>query len=143
MTYRVLNNKENIVADLGHPIDYFKERDIFLDVRGKIKIDATSIFGFGIKILTQSHYRDDLMIVKDKEVIVHGDTFIGSFSLLYNCIIGAGSILAAGTVVRNRDVPDYCMAEGNPCQIIARYDIGRKKWAYLDIPEEIKPKRRK
>lgn len=37
------------------------------------------------------------------------------------CVIGAGSIVT-------KDVPDYCMAVGNPAKIIKRYNFSSHSW---------------
>ena len=37
------------------------------------------------------------------------------------CIIGAGSVVT-------KDVPDYCIACGNPAKVIKKYDFDEHRW---------------
>ncbi|UKA22769.1 hypothetical protein IHC92_04280 [Photobacterium damselae subsp. damselae] len=37
------------------------------------------------------------------------------------CIIGARSVVT-------KDIPDYCVAAGNPAKIIKKYDFELKEW---------------
>ena len=42
-------------------------------------------------------------------------------------VIGERSIVGAGSVV-TKDVPDYCIAVGNPAKIIKRYNFEKHEW---------------
>ena len=113
--------------------DYFLARGCFIDTRGPLEIDENSTWGFGVKVITQSHALDggDVGAVIDRPVVVKADAWIGSFSLLYNCIIGAGSVVAAGSVVRSCEIGPGVMVAGNPARKIAvRDDNGQ--WVYLN-----------
>lgn len=37
------------------------------------------------------------------------------------CVIGAGSVVT-------KDIPDYCIAGGNPAKVIKKYDFDEHKW---------------
>ena len=113
--------------------DYFLARGCFIDTRGPLEIDENSTWGFGVKVITQSHALagGDVGAVIDRPVVVKADAWIGSFSLLYNCIIGAGAVVAAGSVVRSCEIMPGVMVAGNPAQkIAARNDSG--KWVYFN-----------
>ncbi|MBS7196984.1 MAG: acyltransferase [Bacteroidales bacterium] len=63
-----------------------------------------------------------------KPVIIEEDTHIGSNSVVIagvhigkRCQIGAGSVVT-------KDIPDYCIAAGNPAKIIKRYDTEKQEW---------------
>lgn len=130
--FRILGDYSN--CKTGLLIDYFKERDIFLDCRGIIEIANKVIMGFNITILTYSHDINRLEIAIPRKVIIH-DAFIGSNVLIYNSEIGSNSIIACGSVVRNMYVEPNTMVEGNPAKVIAhRID---KIWRY-DKPKEVK-----
>lgn len=45
--------------------------------------------------------------------------------------IGVKSIIGAGSVV-TKNVPDYCVAVGNPAKIIKKYDFNTHRWEKLD-----------
>jgi len=115
------------------PTSYFLVRGCFIDARGPLEIDSSSTWGFCVKVITKSHAIDDGTVgeVIDRPVIVEADAWIGSFSLLYNCIIGAGAVVAAGSVVRSCEIMPGVMVAGNPAQkIAARNDSG--KWVYFN-----------
>ena len=116
------------------PKEYFLTRGCFIDARGTLEIDDTSTWGIGVKIITKSHdiaYNNTVGKVVDRPVVVKANAWIGSFSLLYNCIIGEGSVVAAGSVVRSCEIMPGVMVAGNPAQkIAARNDNG--KWIYFN-----------
>jgi len=119
-------------ATVGLPWVYFARRGCFLDCRGPLIIDATSQWGFCVRVLTQSHDirggPGPLGQTKAYGVTVEADAWIGSWSLLSGCTIGAGSIVAAGTVVRGQTVGPGVMVAGNPARVIARWLDG--SWHY-------------
>lgn len=55
---------------------------------------------------------------KDKDVVIKDDVFIGMNSIILKGVtLGKGSVIGAGSVV-SRDIPDNCIAVGNPCIVI-------------------------
>lgn len=63
-----------------------------------------------------------------KEVVIDNDSHIGANSVVVagvhigkRCQIGAGSVVT-------KDIPDFCIAVGNPAKIIKRYDQNIQKW---------------
>ena len=70
-------------------------------------------------------------------VIVADGAFIGvNAVILPNVRIGRHAVVGAGAVV-TQDVPDYCVAAGNPARIIRRYDANRRAW----VRAEASPRR--
>lgn len=63
-----------------------------------------------------------------KEVVIDDESHIGANSVVVagvhigkRCQIGAGSVVT-------KDIPDFCVAVGNPIKIIKRYDPSIQKW---------------
>jgi acetyltransferase-like isoleucine patch superfamily enzyme len=71
----------------------------------------------------------------DCPVIVDKGAWIGSNSVLYNCHIGEGAIVAIGTVVRSQEVKPWVMVAGNPARVMARYVD--EHWQYLNQKWEV------
>jgi acetyltransferase-like isoleucine patch superfamily enzyme len=110
--------------------EWFWRRGCFIDARGHFEVHEEAIFGYGVKVLTASHdiSKGEVGPTILKSVIV-GNAWIGSFSLLYNCIIHDGAIVASGAVVKSCEVMPNTMVAGNPAQVIARRIDD--KWIYL------------
>jgi maltose O-acetyltransferase len=120
---------------VGLPWNYFEKRSCFLDCQGPLAIAADSKWGYGVRVLTQSHKIDawpTLGPVIPYGVTVESGAWVGSFALLAGCWIGAGSIVAAGTVVRGQTVAPGVMVAGNPARVVARWN--GEKWCDL-LPE--------
>lgn len=59
-------------------------------------------------------------------VIIEDGVWIGSNStILPGVTIGKKSIIGAGSLV-NKDIPSYCIAVGNPCKLIKRWNNNLK-----------------
>lgn len=129
------------MISLGHDEQYYTMRNINLDQRGTLVIDAGSHWGFNITVFTQSHSTRDWKengfqsAALDRPVTVERGAWIGSNSILYNCKIGEGAIVAIGSVVRSQEVKPFVMVAGNPARIIARYIDG--EWIYAGPKWEI------
>ena len=53
-------------------------------------------------------------------ITIEDNAWIGGGAILLPGVtIGKGSVVGAGSVV-TRDVPQYCVAVGNPCRVIRR-----------------------
>lgn len=53
-------------------------------------------------------------------ITIEDNVWIGGGAILLPGVtIGKGSVVGAGSVV-TRDVPQYCVAVGNPCRVIRR-----------------------
>lgn len=66
--------------------------------------------------------------VGTKEIIINNDVWIGANSVVLAGVnIGEHVVIGAGSVVA-KDIPDFCVAVGNPARIIKQYDIDKKEW---------------
>ena len=118
---------------IGHTLEYYALRKIFLDCRGTLKIHPDSEWGWFVTIITQSHniasgqYGPPTV---DRPVIVDEFAWIGSNALLYNCHVKHHGIVACGAVVRNMTVEPYTIVAGNPARVIKRFVDG--EWKKVD-----------
>ena len=65
-------------------------------------------------------------------VKIKSGAFIGINSVIMPGVtIGYNSVVGASSVVIS-DVPDYCVATGNPARIIKQYDINKKEWVKIN-----------
>lgn len=78
-------------------------------------------------------YEDITNPIIDQRVLHIGHVTIGKGSWLGEnvCIIGASvgkhSVIGANSVV-TKNIPDYCVACGNPAKIIKMYNLETKRW---------------
>ena len=123
-----------IPATIQHPAQYFHERGCFVDCRGDVRIDATAMFGYEVKILSASHdIHEGLGPQVDRRVWIDQGAWIASFSILCGCWIQHDAVVAAGSVVNGVIVPSYSMVQGNPARVVASYDLGTKRWIRLPV----------
>ena len=123
---------KELPALVGRDVAYFEMRRMWLDCRGPLSIHPTAAFGFGVKIITLSHDMSQCEFqikAVPKPVIIDEGAQVYSFSLLYNCHIKHHAVVACGSVVRNMTVEPWTMVEGNPAQVIKKWD--GEKWAPL------------
>lgn len=114
---------------------FIGEKSLFLTTRARLIFGNNIMTGPNITIVTGNH-RTDLMgrymidvtnseklKENDQDVIFEGDNWIGAnATILKGCIIGTGSIIAAGAVVKD-DVPRYSIVGGVPAKVISyRFD---------------------
>jgi lipopolysaccharide O-acetyltransferase len=65
---------------------------------------------------------------KVSEVIIKDNVWIGeSVSVLPGVTIGQNSIIGANSVV-TKDIPDNCIAVGNPAKVVKKYNLDKKVW---------------
>lgn len=111
----------------------------FISRRGRFVMKEGSAAAVNLTVITDSHIREIGKVFKDKsnwgtdtgetfgDVIVEEDVWLGSrVCLLPNIIIGRGSNIGTGSVVRN-NVPPYAIVAGNPAKVIG----------FVFTPEEI------
>ena len=61
-------------------------------------------------------------MVKTAPIKIKKGAFIGASSIILKGVtIGERSIIGAGSVV-TQDIPDYCVAIGNPARVIKKID---------------------
>jgi acetyltransferase-like isoleucine patch superfamily enzyme len=71
--------------------------------------------------------------VNTKPIQIKDNVWIGA-----NCVITAGvtigkhSVIGAGSVV-TKDIPDYCVAVGNPARVIKKYNFQSQVWEKVAV----------
>lgn len=125
-----------------HTDAYFADRRITLDRRGPLTIHPQSHWGFDIHVITLTHKPSRWSAAAgNAPVSVGAHAWICSNVVLYNCVIGEGAVVAAGSVVRSCEVKPWTMVAGNPPQVIARcpakapdtpWEYVTEKWTVLE-----------
>lgn len=104
-------------------------------VKDKVHIEKNVLIASNVLITSENHGIDpesDLYYMEQplegKSVRIGEGTWIGERTCILpgvdigkKCVIGAGSIVT-------RDIPDYCIAVGNPARIIKRYNFETHRW---------------
>lgn len=98
-------------------------------VIGRNVLVASNVFiidyNHGLNPLTMSYLENPLIrggVFVDDGVWIGNDVIV-----LPNVHIGKKSIIGAGSVV-TKDIPEYCIAVGNPAKVVKKFDIKEKKW---------------
>ena len=105
---------------------------IFLDV-APITIGNRVMFGPRVCLYTAGHPLDaatrNTGLEFGKPIAIGDDMWLGgNVVVLPGVTIGAGTVVAAGSVVR-RDLPPHVLAAGNPCQVLRSItEADRLKW---------------
>jgi acetyltransferase-like isoleucine patch superfamily enzyme len=69
-----------------------------------------------------------LQKVITKQITVCDDVWIGANSVITAGVtIGKHSVIGAGSVV-TKDIPEYCVAVGNPAKVIKKYNFKTSTW---------------
>ncbi|MBB5394217.1 DapH/DapD/GlmU-related protein [Mucilaginibacter sp. AK015] len=69
-----------------------------------------------------------LQKVVTKQITVCDDVWIGANSVITAGVtIGRHSVIGAGSVV-TKDIPEYCVAVGNPAKVIKKYNFETAAW---------------
>ncbi len=101
-----------------------------MSTRAEVKIGSYVMFGPSVTIITGDHrtdiigrymttVRDDEKLPEnDADVVIEDDVWVGAnVTILKGCVIGTGSIVAAGALV-TKNVPPYSIVGGVPAHII-------------------------
>lgn len=62
-----------------------------------------------------------------KPVTIGEGTWIGENVCVCGANVGKHCVIGANSVVL-RDIPDYCVAAGNPARVIKKYDFTEQRW---------------
>ena len=110
-----------------------------VDCRGEVIISKTSVFGYGVKIFSESHDISEGVcgVAVTRRVRIDENCWIASGAFLAACWLQHHAFVAGGSVVSGVIVPSYCLVQGNPAQIVAKYYDGR--WNRLPSPEPLQP----
>ncbi|MBI5634140.1 MAG: acyltransferase [Nitrospirae bacterium] len=119
-------------------------RRCILSAANKIEIGRNVLLAPNVFIADTHHeyQRIDIPIMhqgitthKD-QVIIGDETWIGINSVVMgNVTIGKHCVIGANSVV-NRDIPDYCVAVGNPVRVVKTYDFAAAEWVRVRVKDE-------
>ena len=108
-------------------------------VADKLVIKKDTILASNVTITTENHgmnpnsdtpYHAQKLIIGS--VVIGRGCWIGQNAIILpNVHIGDKVIIGANAVV-SRNVPDYCIAAGNPAKIIKRFDFDHNEWRKTD-----------
>jgi acetyltransferase-like isoleucine patch superfamily enzyme len=102
---------------------------------GPVNIGDDVIIAQNVVISGLNHSYQDVNLPISKQPVITSPVKIGKGSwIAANAVITAGVtigthvVIAAGAVV-TKDVPDFCVAAGNPAKVIKRYDPKTGLWS--------------
>lgn len=79
----------------------------------------------GMNPMTDNYRNNPL---QTKEVVIGDGCWLGEkVCVLPGVHIGKKTIIGAGSVV-TRDIPEYCIAAGNPCKVLKTWDKNKEAW---------------
>ena len=93
--------------------------------RGGITIEDDVQIAGNVSLLSNNHDLYDRQILLCKPILIQKGAWIGAgVSILAGVSIGKYAVVGAGSVV-TKDIPDYCVAVGNPAKVIKQLDKNR------------------
>lgn len=101
---------------------------------GKIIIGKNVLFGPSVTIATVGHPLDPTMreYMYTAPVKIGDNVWIGAGAVICPGVtIGNGSVIGAGSVVV-KDIPENCIAVGNPCKVLREIDERDKEFYFRD-----------
>lgn len=106
-----------------------------LDV-ARVKFGDNCMLGPNVAIYTAGHpvYPSTRNSAYEygKEIVVGDNVWIGGSSVICPGVhIGSNVVIGAGSVV-TKDIPDWCIAAGNPCKVIRTITEADKKKLFKD-----------
>lgn len=101
---------------------------------GPVTIGNNVMLAQNIVISGLNHGYEDVTIspahqkVTCKQITILDDVWVGANSVITAGVtIGKHSVVGAGSVV-TKDIPDFCVAVGNPARIIKKYSVEKRVW---------------
>ncbi|MCX5809876.1 MAG: acyltransferase [Proteobacteria bacterium] len=80
----------------------------------------------GIPIMHQGiTTHDDQVTIGDETWIGINTVIMGNVKVGKHCVLGANSVV-------NKDIPDYCVAVGNPAKVIKMLDVKTGQWVKVE-----------
>ena len=87
---------------------------------GTITIEDGVMLGPEVALLTVNHEPENIRVIKTKENRIKKNAWIGArVCILPGVTIGENAIVGTGSVV-TKDVPDNCVAVGNPARVVKK-----------------------
>lgn len=120
-------------------------RRCILSAANKIEIGKNVLLAPNVFIADTHHeyQRIDIPIMQqgitthEDRAIIGDETWIGINSVVMgNVTIGRHCVIGANSVV-NKDIPDYCVAVGNPARIVKTYDFVAAEWVKVRGEDEL------
>lgn len=101
---------------------------------GPLRIGNNVIMAQNIVVSGLNHIYEDIHIpivqqnVTTAEITIGDDSWIGANVVITAGVsIGRHCVVAGGSVV-TKNIPDYCVAVGNPARVIKRFDDAQGAW---------------
>lgn len=116
-----------------------------ISVSNKCTIEKNVIIGPNVYIADCQHNYENIAIPimyqgitsTSNEVIIGENSWLGINSVIVgNVRIGKGTVIGANSFVK-KDIPDYCVAVGNPAKVIKAFDIETGKWIRINNDDEL------
>lgn len=102
--------------------------------QGGITIGKDVLFAPNVTLMSNNHGYSDISTPiwlqnnTNKEIKIGDDCWIGLNAIILSGVsIGKHCVIGAGSVV-TKDVPDFCVAAGNPAKIIKKYNFEKNIW---------------
>ncbi len=115
------------------------QQNLHLTCANCIIIGQNTAIAANVTITDIHHPYDEISKPIEKQNIKVGFVRIGADCKIYNnavilpnVTLGRHVTIGANSVV-NHDIPDYCVAVGNPVRIVKRYDFDKKEWRRTDL----------
>jgi acetyltransferase-like isoleucine patch superfamily enzyme len=103
-------------------------------VIGPVKIGHNVMLAQNIVVSGLNHGYEDVSLPPSrqkeirKQIIISDDVWIGANSVITAGVtIGKHVVIGAGSVV-TKDVPDFCVAVGNPARVVKKYSAEDQTW---------------
>ena len=103
-------------------------------VIGPVKIGHNVMLAQNIVVSGLNHGYEDVSLPPSrqkeirKQIIISDDVWIGANSVITAGVtIGKHVVIGAGSVV-TKDVPDFCVAVGNPARVVKKYSAEDQAW---------------
>lgn len=105
-----------------------------LQGQGDIEIGANVLLASHVHIVSNNHIYTDINIPikyqknNSSKVYIKENSWIGiNVVIQAGVTIGKNYIIGSSSIVRS-NIPDYCVAVGNPAKVIKRYDFQSNSW---------------
>lgn len=133
----VVHKNGKIVLESGCEIGMFSR----VTAKNLVQIGKNVITGPNVFIADYNHeYRNIDIAIKSQgsnykqksneinKVIIKEDCWIGTNVVIVgNVTIGRHCVIGANSVV-NSNIPDYCVAVGNPAKVVKKYNFDKGEW---------------
>lgn len=101
---------------------------------GPVTIGDHTILAQNVVISGMNHGYEDILTppvrqkISARRITISENVWIGANTVVTAGVnIGKHVVVGAGSVV-TKDLPDYCVAAGNPARIIKKYNLDTKSW---------------